>query len=201
MSEDDYKYYLLSPGTGSANQEGIMFKTHVFRPTCSMLEILSMKVSMVQVRYNEHNAQIIHFFNPSSGAWEQAFNMNQNIIRRALAFYEWDLFRKNFDSLEDAMRMQNAHDVVRNRQDINVIIRKAKNEKKEQTAVAKPIKSRRAIRKNQAVEKNALRSVATHQLLPILTPDPIIPKVIETRPNLAAKSVAALTAELWEEDE
>lgn len=201
MSEDDYKYYLLSPGTGLANQEGIMFKTHVFRPTCSMLEILAMKVSKVIVRYNEHNAQIIYFFNPSSGAWEQAFNMNQNITRRALAFYEWDVFRKKFDSLEDAMRMQNAHDVVRNRKDIHGIIRKAKNEKKEQTVVAKPIKSRRTIRKNKEEEKNALRLEATHQLIPMSNHEPIMPTEIVNRPNLAVISVAALTAQLWEEDE
>lgn len=200
MSEDEYKYHLLSPGTGSADQEGIKFKSNVFRPTCSMLDILSMKASKVEIRYNEHNAQVIHFLNPSSGAWEQAFNMNQHIMRRPLAFYEWDLFRKNFETLEDAMRMQNAHEVVRNRKGINAIIRKAKSEKKEQSTVSKPSKSRRAIKENKSEEKNSLRSEATHQLLPVSAPTPMKPIEIGAKPQLAAKSVAALTAELWEDE-
>lgn len=200
MSEDDYKYYLLSPGTASTDQEGIKFKSHVFRPTCSMLAIISMKTNKVQVRYNEHNAQMIYFFNPSSGAWEQAFNMNQNIMRRALAFYEWDLFRKNYETLEDAVKMQNAHELMRNRQDNNAVIRKAKNEKKEQAAVAKTSKSRRAIRIQKTEEKNALRSEATHQLLPISAPEAMTPKEIEKKPVVATKSVTASIADLWEEE-
>jgi|GEM_PF-1656491 len=200
MSEDDYKYYLLSPDTASIDYEGIKFKSHVFRPTCSMLEILSMNVNKVQVRYNEHNAQSIYFFNRSSGAWEQAFNMNENIMRRALAFYEWDLFRKKYETLQEAMRMQNAHEVARNRENDNGIIRIAKKEKKEQAAVAKPSKSRRAIRQHKAEEINAVRPDATHQLLPSSTPKPPKPLEIDAKPKPATKSVAALTAELWEDE-
>ncbi|GFE59639.1 hypothetical protein [Geobacter sp. AOG2] len=200
MSEDDYKYYLLSPGTASIDHEGIRFRSHVFRPICSMLEILSMKENKVQVRYNEHNAQSVYFFNRSSGAWEQAFNMNQNIMRRALAFYEWDLFRKKYETLEEAARMQNAHEVARNRDDANGIIRIAKKEKKAQAAISKPSKSRRAIRQHKAEEKNAVRSDATHQLLPGSTPEPLKPIVIDAKPRPATKSVAAITADLWEDE-
>lgn len=200
MSENDYKYFLLSPGTGSVDKDGIKFKTHVFRPKYSMLKILSVKGNKVQVRYNEHNAQTIYFFDPSSGSWEQAFNMNQNIIRRATAYYEWDLHRKNVTNLADTIRMQNAHDKVRNRSNTTAMIRLSKAEKKEQAASAKPIKSRRAIRENKEREKNALRSDSPHQLLPILTLEAPKPIEIECRPKVVTKSVAALSAELWEED-
>jgi hypothetical protein len=157
-----------------------------------------MNVSKVQVRYNEHNAQLINFLNPSSGSWEEAFNMNQHIMRRPLAFYEWDLFRKNHASLDDAIRMQNAHELVRDRQTSAVIISKAKAEKKEQSVLAKSSKSRREIRKNKADEQNAFRSDATHQLLPISTPDLTKPKEIENKPNLVKNIAAGITAGLWE---
>lgn len=206
MSEDEYMYYLLSPGNGSVDSDGINFKGHVFRATCPMIE-LSANVDKVEVRFNEHNAQTIQFYHPCSDVWEEAFNVNQNIMRRPIAFYEWDLFRKQYGSLEEALRMQNAHESLQNRQGDNAIIRKAKSEKKKQQTVSgKPSKSRRAIRAHKAEEKSAVRVDATNQLLPVsaleLTKaEDIVPRPTpESRPMTTTKSTAALTAGLWEDD-
>ncbi|QWV97284.1 transposase family protein [Geomonas nitrogeniifigens] len=205
LSEEEYKYYLLSPGMASVDMCGINFRTHVFRPPFSMLEILSTGTKKVEVRYNEHNAQMVYFRNPCTGMWEEAFNTNENIMRRPVAFYEWDLFRKTCESLEHARKLQNAYEGLKDSRHTKAIVRQAKAEKKEEAGGKKPRKSRRAIRDNKAEEKRALRSDATHQLLPETSHAPLsevepAPIVVELVPTGAPKSTVAVIAELWEDD-
>lgn len=195
LSEEEYKYYLLTPDSGSLSPSGIRFKSQIFRPERSLSSLLADKISRVDIRYYEHDVRTIYFHNEKTQIWEPAHNTNQHITK-PLAFYEYDFFRKNIEGLSDGKKKQVAHEISLKERVIDQIINTAKKETSQEKTVARVRKSKRAIRENKTIEKMVQRHLHDEepQVIPVIEKS----SPVKALSALSEKSVAEIAAELWE---
>lgn len=163
MSNEEYKYYLLTSGIGSITYDGIRFETHNFRPKTPMTQLLNEKNKKLGIRYNEHDVSQIHFYCSLTKSWEPAYNDNPNIQRRPVAFYEYRSFRYLTEKHAENIHNQNAHETSIMHKELSKIVRSAEIQAKQEKTVVKPRKSRQAIRDNQANEKNIGRRLVAQR--------------------------------------
>lgn len=202
MNDEEIKYHLMTPGTGSVTSSGIRFEKQNFRPLIPMSQFFEENNKKPQIRYDEHDARQIYVYSRLTNTWEPAYNDNPHIQRRgAVAFYEFKSFCHVTENLTENIHNQNAHKAALENKETAKAVRSAESQAKQEKALVKPRKSRRAIRENQANERIIGRQLAAEPSEPSINTEQENPKkdaVCRIQPK---SSIIATLVDAWGDDE
>lgn len=202
MNDEEIKYHLMTPGTGSVTASGIKFEKQNFRPLISMSQFFAENNKKPQIRYDEHDARQIYVYSRLTNTWEPAYNDNPHIQRRgAVAFYEFKSFCHVTENLMENIHNQNAHKAALENKETAKAVRSAESQAKQEKAIVKPRKNRRAIRENQANERIIGRQLAAEPREPSINTEQENPKndaVCRMQPK---SSIIATLVDAWGDDE
>lgn len=219
---------LMMKGEAALTPKGLNFKCQTYRIPAGASFVTHKRASgkgnpLVNVRYDEHQADRIWFMEPKEKKWVPAFNLNENIQRRKAAFYELEISRQEVINLRRQAKEENLHREGERRERNKETIRQAEAEAKEDrkgTSIASRKKDRL---ENTQVEREAGEMIATGATAPAPVPHAtdlpnsaetvqkviaggasadILPVASEGMENLPASKIhpAELALQMWEED-
>ena len=179
--ESDVRMSLMSKGTASLTPRGLSFKCQNFRSPELKHALTHQRASgkgnpVVNIRFDEHCADQILFFNTKSNTWVAATNDNEDIQRRKAGFYELELFRNEVELLRRAAKDENLHRGEERGKRIGEIVHQAEKAAKEDRKGVSNAGRRRDRRENTILETAAGDMIANGAKgLPFTSP-PALPE-------------------------
>ncbi len=206
---------LLAKAKASVTSRGIHFQKQYFLSP-RLIELgynaraANSGVFEIEIRYDDHFADQVWFYDPILKEWVPAMNDNEETRRLRASFLELENFRREQERLALQAKAENVHRKHQKSKQINTMTKRAAQEAKEQRE-GLPKSSDAGIRKNKLFDQAAEDAIKGQRALdefgPATTsarhentqgvPDNS-PAPLEQVGN-AARPAASITRELWRE--
>lgn len=204
---------LMTSGVASLTSRGLFFKSQTFISPGVINAVAHKRSSgkgglLVDIRYDEHNADCIWFLDKKTNTWDQAVNMDENVKRRKAGFYELEIYRDEVKKLRRSTKDESLHFKSESDKEIKQLVKQAEEEAKEDKRGVSKSGRKKNMRENTQLEIEAAKMIAAGAT----TPAPA--KVEESAQNIThpiqshqpqagnrapKQSIADISLELWEE--
>lgn len=127
---------LMLKGVAALTSRGLYFKSQTFVSRAATNPIVKKRNTgkggfLVDIRYDEHRADSIWFFDRNTNVWVEAINVDENVQRRKAGFYELEIFRDEVKKLRRAAKDENLHRQGEKDKEIKKQVKQAEIEAKE----------------------------------------------------------------------
>ena len=170
MSQKDIYTNLLTKAEASVTARGIYFKGQTY--VCPHLHERGNLAHAadggrykIEIRYDEHIADQVWFFDNISNEWVTAINDNEEIQRLKSAFYEIESFRQDAQQLIRETKAENIHQRDNKDKRLTQIVQDAKEQAEATKKGQTKSKNKKAIRFNRSVEKETSRLILEKQTI------------------------------------
>lgn len=204
---------LMTCGVASLTPRGLNFKSQTFVSPYVTNAVIHKRSSgkgcFVNIRYDEHRTDCIWFLDRKTNSWVQAFNMDENVSRRKVGFYELEIYRDELRKLRRATKDEGLHFKSESNKEIKQVVKQAEEETKEDRKGVTKSGRKKNMQENTQLEIEAAKMIAAGAATPaptkveeseqrpkIIHPIPLQPQADNRAPK---QSIADISLELWEE--
>ncbi|GFO67467.1 hypothetical protein GMLC_10460 [Geomonas limicola] len=165
IQEKDVYANLMTKGVATLTPKGLFFKTQTY---LSPLLVNARKYKpksgkkrlLVDVRFDEHAADCIWFFDTKSKEWVQAVNNNEAVRRKKTGFYELEVLRDEVKRLRREAKDESLHRNSERDHKIRAIVKQAEEEAKEDRKGHSRASRKNNMRSNTQLEIEAGKMIA-----------------------------------------
>lgn len=163
---------LMTKGVAHLTSRGLYFKSQTF-VSGAVVNALPYERTfgkgglLVDIRYDEHHADAIWFFDGKANEWVQAVNSDESVHRRKAAFFELEVYREEVKRLRRAAKDESLHQNSERDKDIRSIVKPAEAEAKEDRKGTSKASRRKDMRGNTQLEIDAGKMIAAGATAPL----------------------------------
>jgi hypothetical protein len=161
----------MTKGVAHLTSRGLYFKSQTFVSGAVVNALQYERTSgkgglLVDIRYDEHHADAIWFFDGKANEWVQAVNSDETVHRRKAAFFELEVYREEVKRLRRAAKDESLHQNSERDKDIRSIVKPAEAEAKEDRKGTSKASRRKDMRGNTQLEIDAGKMIAAGATAP-----------------------------------
>lgn len=177
LAETELYENLMTKGVASLTSRGLYFKSQTFvspavANAATYRRASGKKGLLVDIRYDEHCADCIWFFDRKVKKWVQALNKDEAVIRRKAAFYELEILRDEVKRLRRDAKDESLHRKSERDKDIRRIVKQAEEEAREDKKGVSKASRRKDMRGSTQLEIEAGKMIAAGATTPLMIPAP-----------------------------
>lgn len=171
---------LMTKGAATLTNRGLYFKCQTFTSPELIYAATHKRASgrgrpLVDVRYDEHQANRIWFLNGKTGAWAEAINENEDALRLKAGFYELEIFRKEVQQLRRASKDESLHRKGERGKKIIEMVKQAQIEATEDKMGLSKASRRKNMLENTKLEITAGEMIASGATVPATKNEDLAP--------------------------
>ncbi|TGU74583.1 hypothetical protein E4633_03720 [Geomonas terrae] len=168
---------LMMKGVASLTPRGLYFKSQTFVSPTVVNAVTYKRASgknglLVDIRYDEHRADRIWFFDRKAKKWVQALNKDEAVIRRKAAFFELEIFRNEVKRLRRDAKDESLHRKSERDKGIRQIVKQAEEEAREDRRGVSKATRRKDMRGSTELEIEAAKAPTPLLMMPV---PPVMP--------------------------
>lgn len=201
---------LLLKETGTVTAKGIHFKNQYFVSPVLLEHGYQAKAAAkgafeIELRYDEHFADQIWFYDEPASDWHPALNDNPEVQRLKTTFYELEEFRIAAQKLRLGAKAENTHRKDEKALVINKMTRAAEDEARQEKVGKTKIQQKENVRKNKSIEIEAGRLKQSQAALASFSSGIVVarnqakaePNDKKNTGNIKSESIASRSKTLW----
>lgn len=126
LPPDEVFFHLMTKGRARVNADGLIFSKQTFNS--EMTVNIPMSCKSVEIRYDEHDATKIWFYDGINRAWTPAFNTREDVQRLMATFYELESFLDDVEQLREDVKLEQLYEQNRSDERNDSLINNAQKE-------------------------------------------------------------------------